>query len=337
MPGEDKLLRVGVINDTAVTGHPGCIAVMSTIENSIRSLGFDVVLLWPVGQDWRKHKRFLKSANLDVLIVNGEGTIHHTQKRKAAMNLCKIATFAKANLRIPCHLINATVSNTCITADHHLKNFTSVYVRETTSREYLLKRSIISSVVPDLSLFYGFNNTQKRKHSVLVTDSVIPRYSVLLEQYAKTQFYHFEKMELSELPSLPIRVLRKITGYFELPPSIISDGEVRNIDPLVRFSAKVNRSSGVVTGRFHSVMLSIAMKIPFVAVESNTHKIGSVLADVFGNSNRVVNSDKLLDLSFTFNHHPADYTADEVDRIDCYLNEGGRKKDDMFRNVLVRK
>jgi hypothetical protein len=44
----------------------------------------------------------------------------------------------------------------------------------------------------------------------------------------------------------------------------------------------------VLAGRYHAVCFCLATRTPFVAVESNTPKISSLLSDVFGSNRRVV-------------------------------------------------
>ncbi len=43
---------------------------------------------------------------LDIVIVNGEGTLHHSQKK--VLDLAKAAKYASVGLNIPVVLINST-------------------------------------------------------------------------------------------------------------------------------------------------------------------------------------------------------------------------------------
>lgn len=330
-----KKIRVGIINNTATSNHFGCVAVMSTIEENLNSLGAEIVFSWPVDYDWRRHKSFLRSCDLDIIIVNGEGSIHHTDTREKAMYLCQIATFAKNELDASCYLINATIYSTCTVANQHLRSFSSIWVRESVSQAYLAEAGIMSEVVPDLSIYSPFlPNPKKGTDPVIVTDSVLPGSSMLLERFASYNNLIFIRMETTVTALLYSRVLAKLRQSCGSPSKFARYEKHDNSRQFQEFIDTVSGSEGLITGRFHSVMLSIAMRTPFLALESNTPKISSVVKDVFGNTSRICEPIALKDPSHRKISSDFSYSAEEDLSLENYTNEGRLKMASMFVKIL---
>jgi hypothetical protein len=67
-----------LINDTSSANHHGCRRVVATIRSSLAIRGIDIIASSPIGAAWGKDAALeaaLRSAHL--LVVNGEGTLHH--------------------------------------------------------------------------------------------------------------------------------------------------------------------------------------------------------------------------------------------------------------------
>ena len=67
-------------------------------------------------------------------------------------------------------------------------------------------------------------------------------------------------------------------------------------DPVAAFARFVRRHDLMVTGRYHAVAYCLATETPFVAVESNTPKISSLIRDAVGDLRRVIPVDRLQTL-----------------------------------------
>lgn len=332
-----RKLRVGIINDTATSNHFGCVAVMSTIEENITAFGAEIVFSWPVDYDWRNNKDFLIKAGVDVIIVNGEGSIHHTETRKKAMYLCEIATFAKRELHIDCHLINATINSTCANANEHLRYYTTIWVRETASQAYLAQEDIASEVVPDLSIYSPFLPLPVvGSGPVIVTDSVLPAISILLENMSSRNRLQFVRMENPIAPHFYHRAWVKLRKACENPKEFSSYNKHTNSRDFQSFVEEISLSRGVVTGRFHSVMLSIAMRTPFLALESNTPKISSVVSDVFGNTSRILIAEDLQDTRHRSLIKDFSYSKTESEDLNKFVNSGRQKMLRMFSIILTQ-
>lgn len=86
--------RVAIFNDTRRTSHYGCEIVMQVLEEQLRSRNMTIAFSWPMGRDWRDGIRNFNVFNgIDAVIVNGEGSIHHSDTRDRAHYLTEIARF----------------------------------------------------------------------------------------------------------------------------------------------------------------------------------------------------------------------------------------------------
>jgi hypothetical protein len=328
--------RVAIFNNTATGGHFGCEAVMSSIEAQLIDRGAEIALSWPVDCDWRSHKKFLRAQAIDLIVVNGEGSIHHTASRAKAMYLCELGSFAREELKVPAYLINSTMEAVCKTAMGHLKAFDGVYVRESRSHDYLKGNGVIAAVVPDLSIYSPMVVAlDVERGPILVTDSVMKSASDTLEYLAEHHGWEYRKMEHAVSQTLLGRVRRKLKNRLLSPKEASRFKQRANNESFYEFFARVKGAEGVLTGRFHSVMLSIAARTPFLAIESNTAKIGSVIEDVFGSKNRVISlMDVCLDRSEDRWVGVSKFSEDELKRLDEYVLNGRAGMVAMFDFII---
>ena len=95
------MIKVAIINDTRVTSHYGCMLVMENLLALLEKNDVEIVWTWDVSIDWRKYKSKIQNKpKVDAIIVNGEGTIHHSKDRKFAKALAEFAQFSKISLLI---------------------------------------------------------------------------------------------------------------------------------------------------------------------------------------------------------------------------------------------
>ena len=66
-----------VLNDTSQRHHHGCSRVMRNLTQGVAGQGIAVIGTSLAHGDWRRDAAFLAAlARADVLVINGEGTIH---------------------------------------------------------------------------------------------------------------------------------------------------------------------------------------------------------------------------------------------------------------------
>jgi polysaccharide pyruvyl transferase WcaK-like protein len=325
---------VGVFNDTSVTRHHGCNAVMQTLRRELDNRGVKVAYYWPVGVDWQKHRQLLSKCPVDAIIVNGEGSIHHSRVRPRARYLAELGAFASSSLNVPSYLINATIEaleDETLTA---LGSFHRVYVRETGSQRYLAENGLDSQIVPDLSFLTPVPEpfTQTRA-GVLVTDSVDADARKKLSQWSNSVGAHFHSMQIRK-PWLERKLGKLTRAVAPRSPSLKSD--LTETTDFLGFVRELLTARAVVTGRFHTVTLSILTGTPVCALPSNTRKISNVLTDVLGDPSRVTSFDQLM----RFDSAPAfadavQYSLSERQAIDRYIARARAAAAEMFDGIAA--
>lgn len=130
-------MKVILINDTSLyENHFGCQLVGQSIREHLAKFEIELLAALPYDFDEEVFAPLLASA--DLLLVNGEGSIHHGRNRK----LCELAE------KYPAVLINAVYQENPV--DFPVGAFKKVYVRESNSAVYLQGLGVSAVVVPDL-------------------------------------------------------------------------------------------------------------------------------------------------------------------------------------------
>lgn len=306
--------KVAIFNDTSVTRHFGCTAVMTNLANELESRNVDIEYRWPVAVDWQPYVDDLKSRPVDAIVVNGEGSIHHSLDRPRARQLCGLGQFFHQELGIPVFLINASLQSLEKNEIENLKLFDFISVRETGSQSYLAQHSIKSIVAGDLS-FLTRGPSPRQREGIIVTDSVYKNVTEQLELFAKRN--NVPLMPMRSKASFIQKMKKKLNFSTNLPLNKRHDLSLEL--ELTKFLHSLSGAESIVTGRFHSVCLGLVTQTPFLAVQSNTDKISSILYDVFGNTSRMISLDDLTDLK------PRDinftWSKNELLSIDQYLIE----------------
>lgn len=314
-----------IVNDTSTTLHYGCNAVMTTLVEGLGTRNILPSWMWPVGVDWRDHRAFLLSRQADVVVVNGEGTIHHSADRERARSLCRIPELARAK-GVPAILVNASIEALqpdCLDA---LRLYDAVFVREARSRRYLASHGIDAAVTPDLSLGVPSGASSERRN-VLVTDSVVREATTALRDFANSIEGSSASMRLRPT-RWQRRLSRAATVLGHRKP-----GRARYVptrDP-GEFIARLRRSRAVVAGRFHAVTLCLHTDTPFLAIRSNTSKIEATLEDALGDTTRLVDIDSLRgDEARTRLTTGIGFSKGELEALVAYRARAARDREHMF-------
>lgn len=280
--------RAILFNDTRVDLHHGCAAVVGAIDDLCQKNGIEIVHRVPAHTDWRKSASVAECLmNVDLALVNGEGTIHHD--RPAARILMEVGRTA-AQYGVKSALINFGWEENGDELHSMLGDFTLLASRDESAARGVRKRGIPCLHVPDLSLVTPceLGNLEGRD-GVGFTDSVLR--NVALELAAACS-------ERGGRP-VPIRFadegMRASLRFFARS---VPKAEARNPIRLARIvqyrirelllqtpdtGAFLNQLASlkvVVSGRFHACTLCIASGTPFVAVGSNTSKIERLIEEV---------------------------------------------------------
>ena len=100
------MAKAVLINDTRVDLHHGCDLVWQSLVVNCATVGIEIIATAPAHVDWKENHLFMQAfETADLVIVNGEGTIHHD--KHAGDNLLDAGRLARQQ-GIPAGLINCT-------------------------------------------------------------------------------------------------------------------------------------------------------------------------------------------------------------------------------------
>ncbi|CTQ31278.1 polysaccharide pyruvyl transferase family protein [Jannaschia rubra] len=324
-------MRIGLFNDTSVSGHHGCTAVMTTLLRALAARDADPVWLWPVGVPWQPRVRWLDRRPVDAIVVNGEGTIHHSAERQRTRDLLELPAYARKR-GVPIHLLNASISDLDAPAIEALRGFDTIHVRESESLGYLSGLGIAATMVPDLSLGVTFAPPSSERDGILVTDSVLRETAKALRTVAAEIGADHARMRPKKRGPRLARLRHRLEDKW---PPLAAGRNWRPRSDVDAFGRRLSTAALVLTGRFHTVLLSLATFTPVIALPSNTRKIEAVMADSLGHEGRMLELDLLRDPA-TIERLRAGVPYAEADRaaIRRYLEQAEMGRSRMFDDIL---
>lgn len=323
-PAPPPAMRVALFNDTSVSRHFGCEAVLDTIERLFTGAGIALIHRHPVGRPWDSDPAAPRAiAEADAVVVNDEGTIHHD--RPAGRRLAALAGAAAERGR-PAYLINATLQDNDAEMVAALRGFRHIWVRESASAEWARARGLAVTLCPDLSLCQsGLVPSLALTGKPAVIDSVLPEANLALARHAAalgTRLWGMKHDEAGRLLSCP-------------PPAVLrGDGTALPFEPFgpprdfVGFARQLGARSRLITGRFHAVCLAMVLRLPFHAIASNTWKIEAMLADAGLDPRRLIRPDDPTPDALPF-------TAAEAGALDRYLRRARFEAGEMAARILA--
>ncbi|HHT00089.1 MAG TPA: polysaccharide pyruvyl transferase family protein [Thiomicrospira sp.] len=323
------MIRVAIINDTRPTHHYGCMLVMENLTRLLSENGVEVVWTWPVGIDWRKYKHKIKQQpKVEAIIVNGEGTIHHSAERKHARALSEFANFAKKDLDTPSYLINATLHKNSAQAYENLKAYRLIYVRDKGSLQELQSFGLPGVYVPDLTFAKAGDYIYQPSKRGCVIDTALKSEIPLLKQYCQKHGFDFRSMVVAR-PSN--------ANFFKSPRPFVKNvykwlmGDRKVSTQPSAFIEYLAEHEIVITGRYHTVSMCLKNKIPFVAIESNTPKISFLLDDALKDRSRIISFSDLDKLDVEVYGH---YSPEELHYLQEFINRAENEIQKMIITVI---
>ena len=325
------MTKVAIINDTRITSHYGCMLVMENLLALLKKYNVEVVWTWNVSVDWRKHKKaIMQKPNVDAIIVNGEGTIHHSKDRKFAKALAEFAGFSNSTLKTPCYLINSTLFQNAEEEYNKLKEYRAIYVRDKGSLEELESFNLKGKYIPDLTFAYNAYKYSERKPTkgAVIVDSAIKEDNPILKRFAEAHHVPFKGMIVAR---------RKNAKFIKSPRPYI-----KNIIKYLKTDRKISTSpatyiqylrehSLVITGRYHTVSMCIKNQIPFVAIDSNTPKIRFLLNDALGETKRNIRISEIEQINLTNSY---EYNNEELLKMSAFIELAENEIDTMIVKII---
>lgn len=338
-----------LLNDTSHDHHYGCEVVMRNIHRALRERGIEVIYACPVGHDWKADSLCLSAIqSCDIVVVNGEGTIHHSKMR--GKWLVEVAPHAEA-LGKPAVLFNATYQENDESFVPYLKAFKHIYVRESLSQAELQAQGVKSEVVPDMTFYssYQENGSVAESPRIGFSDgassriarrlyklSIACRHSPYLPMF--TPVSH-ECCDMRSFYKQAIFYLQRFLGkvvarFMRVKMRYISYAHV--IPTFDAYVAAIKGLNLLVTGRFHSLCFAIQNLVPFVALSSNSHKIEGLITDMGIGQGRILPIDVLEKCSpDEMLERFGRYTEEEKEKIRKYNREAVLKIDAMFDEIAA--
>lgn len=328
-------LRALLVNDASLSGHHGSGLVT---DQAVRLAGEAGIAL-EHGWNWSSVERALQDPAsrkpYDLVIVNGEGSIHGDTK--AALRIAGIAT-ALSTAGVPVYLVNATVEGTPPEVTGTLRGFRRIFVRDNASRAFLADAGVGSATVPDLTLSFTEAPRAVRQGTLLVTDSSETRKTAELLALAR-RWPSTTAITMRAEPPWPRNGSTRRRWSFEVkrllskplpvsPWSLRYAGAVRTRAALLDIMGRQSR--GAICGRYHAVCFALLTRLPFVAVAGNTSKVAALLGDIgLASRHRT--------LAALANEDPArlvpDFTSEEEGRIETFLAKAQEDASKMFRAI----
>ena len=335
LPG--RLVQVALVNDTRIDRHHGCSRVVEAIDRLLKANGMEVAVAAHAHADWSLDDKFLEeSSKCQLIIVNGEGSIHHD--RPEGLSLLGVARHAQS-LGVPSALINCGWDGNSADVGALVREFSLVCARDSHSAAQIRLTGAACRVVPDLSMYSSFAARSGARSGVAFTDSVLRRVAIDLERLRRStggiplpiQFsqsgwrgafrFHREYIGRRDLAS-PAELWTMLSARW---------AQYRCQKPTSdEFLQALASMEFLVTGRYHACTMAMVAGTPFVAVASNSRKIESLVADVGLEPWRVGGS-----VDGFRGGAPGQYawTHGETTAIDAYLAEGRSEADRLFSDL----
>ena len=262
-------LAVALFNDNADIPHVGCLAVSDAHRRMLRRAGLIVRHAY-FQRDWQwlaggtldeGIAAALASPELlrvfdevDAVVVNGEGTIHHRQ----GWYLVAILGAAQ-RLGVPTVLVNAVLQDVDA-ARGILSNVHDLTVRDAASAAYLQSLGVRHRIVPDSFFEAAFVDERCRDFTgrLVITDS----HPVRTAEFAPA-LSELRATWRTEVAEYPLEGRARVADW----PHAVAD---------------MRGAYAMVTGRHHGACLALAAGVPFVTLPSNTWKIEGLIDTLDG-------------------------------------------------------
>lgn len=330
--------KIVLLNDTDVDGyHFGCAKVMGNMRDHLAKRGATPIGSVKVSLDWRiKDEALINAA--DLLIINGEGTLHHGSRRGRWLLEAACSMKARGG---KVALINALWQDNPADWTDLIRDADILSCRDSRSVQALSQTTGRSDVrfIGDLSMSQPIAANDRLRSGIMFGDSVhaeiTKRLAALCTSTPDAKIIPVTSSLKFVSPHLTGLRRRMRSAY-----AVFKQNRYLSQHPTAQFvgdtNAYIDALSGKslsVTGRFHAVCLAIATRTPFVAVKSNSWKIEALIDDIGLSKDRRVALNN-LDADMLDPARWA-YTPQELSNIDDRLTQWQDKTDQLFDDILA--
>lgn len=286
--------RAVVLNHTGYEHHHGCRAVMSTIYTSLAKRGVRVIAASPVRHKWWRNAGLMRAiSKADVIVINGEGTLHHGAGH--AERLLQVVDHP-ARRGAPVALINTLYQDNPSEWRRYLDRLALISARDGRSAGALKEMGYDAHLTPDLSLVGAAPQGQARRADVLgfgdsVTDSVSAELRRLYRGNGESGRFLpiWSSLRHWAFPeSKPLLYALNAPSLLAAAADQIRDGRTQWYATERGFMAGLAGLGLYVTGRFHGATLALRSRTPCIVARSNSAKVEALVEDVGLDPRRIV-------------------------------------------------
>ena len=292
---------------------------MAAIESNLASRDAWLAYRHPVTKPWQNDPAALAAIeDADIVLVNGEGTIHHG--KPTAASLAQLGPHC-AQRGKPCFIVNATIQANGQEVMRDLAACSGLWVREGRSAEEAARWGINADVCGDLSFVHVFPSQSGDQGRGLVLDAAHPDVTATMGVIAARLRADFVAMRHNRKG---MKSYRKglLNRRFE---SGKPTGIVPGIDTFEKFAAFLARRRFVVTGRFHGLCFALNSRVPFSAAPLDVWKSEALLADLGLHPGRLLRGGE----------PPLPFSTREADLISTYVDDIRGRITTMFDQILA--
>jgi polysaccharide pyruvyl transferase WcaK-like protein len=260
----------------------------------------------------------------ELLIVNGEGTLHHDCPK--ALSLCRAAQYADAQGK-KAVLIN-TVWQDNDKLQQFLPSFQLIAARESRSQAAIACAGHSARVVADLVFASGSSagfSPQAAKNpattdATVVIDSVDRQttlrwaWRALIRRHGMLVMHPTNYERLVRRPLL-VRGLARRSG---VPLQLIGHN----------FAEQLGSFARVISGRFHGCCLAMLVGIPVLGLASNTHKIEGLFDDAGLGRMAIVNRGSRRELEDRFRR-----VENQQDKVQRFVSTARGQIGELFDDI----
>jgi hypothetical protein len=333
------MVNAVILNDTRGDNHFGCFRVMRIIEENLARRGIIVTAKSLVRNDWERDRGFLdRFADADLVVINGEGTLHHGHRQ--GERLLKVAEHPLRGGK-PVALINTIYQQNPVDWRRYLDRIDLISARDSKSAaeiSHLTGRNC--GMVPDLSLAEGATvapgiartrlligdsvDTDTRKALLALADAdPSARFLPILRGLKPSKPHH----------PTPLRQLREAYVWLNARYSQFRRGNIEFNNDEAGFIRSLESARLHVTGRFHAVCFCLFTGTPFLAVESNSWKMGALLEDFGIGTGRIVPVDTIK--ARLASAENLAFSSDEKAKIAAGLDRCRQGATDLFDRIAA--
>lgn len=262
------MVKVAILNDTTRdAGHIGCQAVMHNLRLLCLKKNWDIVFIDTDCHTFNKSDYSQKIKSADIIILNGEGSLHNNQN---TIWLEKMLLAKEEHKK--CFLINTTWQSNEINKKF-LEIFDTITVRETLSLRQIIKDGAKNvTMLPDLS-FCSFGKIPEpdislKRNSLALIDCTLKNTTNFLINYAFLHNYPLFFMYQKQFNKHTRNLFYRMKHYFKATNFYHLD-----------CAEKLGWYDKIISGRFHANCFTMMLGIPTLALSSNTWKTEGLYFD----------------------------------------------------------